>query len=169
MQIEPGVSLKPYNTFGLPAVAGQLVRIRSEADVRAVVDHPELGLAPKFVLGGGSNVILTRDMPELVLKVEILGKRLVAETDRAVIVEFGAERHGDARIGERLRQLLFQKLQTTSTGRRRVDGHDRIEVASLHIAHEHLISGNRFEILHETSLSYPINWPPSTRRICPVT
>jgi UDP-N-acetylmuramate dehydrogenase len=71
MQIEPGVSLKPYNTFGLPAVAGQLVRIRSEADVRAVVDHPELGLAPKFVLGGGSNVILTRDMPELVLKVEI--------------------------------------------------------------------------------------------------
>jgi UDP-N-acetylmuramate dehydrogenase len=71
-------------------VAGQLVRIRSEADVRQVVDHPLLGLAPKFVLGGGSNVILTRDMPELVLKVEVMGRRLVAETPGAWIVEAGA-------------------------------------------------------------------------------
>jgi UDP-N-acetylmuramate dehydrogenase len=90
MQIETGVSLKPHNTFGLPVVAGQLVRIRSEADVRQVVDHPVLGLAPKFVLGGGSNVILTRDMPELVLKVEVMGRRLVAETPSAWIVEAGA-------------------------------------------------------------------------------
>ena len=29
MQIEPDVSLKPFNTFGLPAVAGRLVRITS--------------------------------------------------------------------------------------------------------------------------------------------
>lgn len=90
MQIEQGVSLKPFNTFGLPAVAGQLIRVRTDADVRAVVDHPELGLAPKFVLGGGSNVILTRDMPEIVLKIEVTGRRLVAETDKSVIVEVGA-------------------------------------------------------------------------------
>ena len=90
MQIETGVSLKPYNTFGLPAQAGRLVRIHSDAVVRAVVDHPDMGRAPKFVLGGGSNVILTRDMPELVLKVEVPGLRLVRETDDAVIVEAGA-------------------------------------------------------------------------------
>ena len=79
MQIESGVSLKPYNTFGLPAVAHTLVRVTSDADVRRVVDHPTLGLAPKFVLGGGSNIILTRDMPQLVLKVEVMGRRLVEE------------------------------------------------------------------------------------------
>jgi UDP-N-acetylmuramate dehydrogenase len=90
MQIETSVPLKPYNTFGLPATAGRLVRIRSEADVRAVVDHPETGLAPKFVLGGGSNVILTRDMPELVLKVEVPGLRLAGEDADAWIVEAGA-------------------------------------------------------------------------------
>jgi UDP-N-acetylmuramate dehydrogenase len=90
MQIQTGVSLKPFNTFGLPAVAGQLVRITSDADVRRIVDHPELGLAPKFVLGGGSNVILTRDMPELVLKVEVMGRRLVEERADAFIVEIGA-------------------------------------------------------------------------------
>jgi UDP-N-acetylmuramate dehydrogenase len=90
MHIETGVSLKPFNTFGLPAVARQLVHIRSDADVRQVLDHPELGRAPKFILGGGSNVILTRDMPELVLKVEVMGLSLLRETADAVIVEAGA-------------------------------------------------------------------------------
>ncbi len=90
MHIESGVSLKPYNTFGLPAVARSLVRIASDADVRGVVDHPQLGPAPKFVLGGGSNIVLTRDMPQVVLKIEVCGMRLVEESDEAWIVEFGA-------------------------------------------------------------------------------
>jgi len=90
MQIESGVSLKPYNTFSLPAVARKLVRVTGDADVRRVVDHPELGLAPKFVLGGGSNIILTRDMPQIVLKVEVRGVRLVEERTDAWIVEAGA-------------------------------------------------------------------------------
>jgi UDP-N-acetylmuramate dehydrogenase len=90
MQIESGVRLKPYNSFGLPAVARTLVRVASDADVRRVVDHPEFGLAPKFVLGGGSNIILTRDMPQVVLKVEVRGVRLVEERTDAWIVEAGA-------------------------------------------------------------------------------
>jgi UDP-N-acetylmuramate dehydrogenase len=102
MQIETGVSLKPYNTFGLPATAVRLVRVRNEADVRRVVDHPEMGRVPKFILGGGSNVILTRDMPELVLKVEVPGLRLVKETADAVIVEAGA--------GERWHDLVAWTL-----------------------------------------------------------
>jgi UDP-N-acetylmuramate dehydrogenase len=90
MQIDRGVSLKPYNTFGLPAVAQTLVRIASDADVRRVVDDPVLGMAPKFILGGGSNIILTRDMPQVVLKVEVRGMRLLEERTDAWIVEAGA-------------------------------------------------------------------------------
>ncbi len=90
MRIESGVSLKPYNTFGLPAVAHTLVRIASDADVRQVVDAPALGRAAKFVLGGGSNIVLTRDMPQVVLKVEVRGMRLVEERGDAWIVEAGA-------------------------------------------------------------------------------
>ena len=84
------MSLKPYNSFSLPAVANTLVRIGSDADVRRVVDHPQLGTAPKFVLGGGSNIILTKDMPQVVLKVEVRGIRLVEERADAWIVEAGA-------------------------------------------------------------------------------
>jgi UDP-N-acetylmuramate dehydrogenase len=90
MQIESGVSLKPFNTFGLPAVAQQLVRIAGAAAVRRVDAHPELGRAPKFILGGGSNIVLTRDMPQVVLKVEVRGLRLVEERAEAWIVEAGA-------------------------------------------------------------------------------
>lgn len=89
MQIESGVSLKPFNSFNLPAVARTLVRVTSDADVRAVAAHPQLRRAAKFVLGGGSNIILTRDMPQLVLKVEVRGMRLVETRADAWIVEAG--------------------------------------------------------------------------------
>jgi UDP-N-acetylmuramate dehydrogenase len=90
MRIEEGVSLQTYNSFGLPAVARTLVRIEREADIRKVVDHPDFGRAPKFILGGGSNIVLLRDVSALVLKVEIVGRHLVEEREDAWIVEAGA-------------------------------------------------------------------------------
>jgi UDP-N-acetylmuramate dehydrogenase len=90
LSVERGVSLRTLNSFGLPANAAVLVRLRSEADVRRVVDHPEFGPARKLVLGGGSNLVLTRDVRAVVLKVELMGRRLLAETDDAWIVEAGA-------------------------------------------------------------------------------
>ncbi len=88
--VEHGVNLRSFNSFGLPAVAHTLVRIDSDAALRRVVDHPELGRAPKFILGGGSNVIFTRDPQAMVLKVEVRGLRLVQERPEAWIVEAGA-------------------------------------------------------------------------------
>ena len=108
MVVEHDAPLRQHNTFGLPAMARRLVRIAADADVRRVLDHPELGRAPKFVLGGGSNVILTRDMPELVLKVEVRGMRLVAEAADAVVVEAGA--------GERWHDLVAWTLDQGWSG-----------------------------------------------------
>ena len=88
--METRVNLRELNTFGLPAVAEHLVRVRSEADVRRLVDHPRWGRARKLVLGGGSNLVLTRDLDELVIKVEVPGLRLHSEDARAWIVEAGA-------------------------------------------------------------------------------
>ncbi len=90
LSVERRASLRAFNSFGLPAVAAALVRLRSEADVRRVVDHPEFGKATKLILGGGSNLVLTRDVASVVLKVEIPGRRLVRETPDAFIVEAGA-------------------------------------------------------------------------------
>ena len=90
LKFQRRASLRAYNTFGLPAVAATLVRVNSEAEVRRVVDHPEFGVGPTLILGGGSNLVLTRDVAAVVLKVEIMGRRLVRETPEAWIVEAGA-------------------------------------------------------------------------------
>ena len=90
MLVEKNVPLQPFNTFHIVAKAHALVRITSEADVRALLADPEWGPSPKFVLGGGSNVVLTGDVKPVVLKVEVKGMRLVGETARAYIVEAGA-------------------------------------------------------------------------------
>ena len=90
MLVEKNVPLQPCNTFGIVAKALQLVRITSDADVAAILADPALRAAPKFVLGGGSNIVLTGDVKPLTLKVEIMGKRLHSETAKAWIVEAGA-------------------------------------------------------------------------------
>jgi UDP-N-acetylmuramate dehydrogenase len=90
MRIETAVNLRAWNTFGLPAIAQTLIHIDEEVDVRRVVDHPVHGRAPKFILGGGSNIVLARDVSAVVLKIEIPGLRLLETRDDAVIVEAGA-------------------------------------------------------------------------------
>ncbi|MFT4267711.1 MAG: UDP-N-acetylmuramate dehydrogenase [Xenophilus sp.] len=90
MIVERNASLLPHNSFGIVARAQRMVRIASEDDVRAVLADPQWRGVPKFVLGGGSNIVLTGDVKALVLKVEIRGRRLVEETPRAWIVEVGA-------------------------------------------------------------------------------
>ena len=100
---ETRVNLRGLNTFGLPAVAAHLVRVREAADVRRVVDDPVFGTLAKFILGGGSNVVFTHDLPGLVLKVEVPGRRLVEVRDDVWIVEFGA--------GENWHEVVAWSLQ----------------------------------------------------------
>lgn len=90
MNLEKNVPLQPYNTFGIAAKAHALVRVRSEADLLAVLADPLLITLPRLVLGGGSNMVLTGDVKALVLKVEVPGMRLVAETEKHWVIEAGA-------------------------------------------------------------------------------
>ncbi|MBU6440003.1 MAG: UDP-N-acetylmuramate dehydrogenase [Betaproteobacteria bacterium] len=90
LAIEHDVDLRGLNTFGVPARARTLVRVGDARQVRAVVDHPELGRAPKLVLGGGSNLLLTRDPDAVVLKIEIAGLRVLHDDAQSTVIEAGA-------------------------------------------------------------------------------
>jgi UDP-N-acetylmuramate dehydrogenase len=89
MLVQNNVPLQAHNSFHIVAKANLLARINSEAEVRSLLADPVLSVLPKFVLGGGSNIVLTGDVKPLVLKVEIAGRRLVQTTDRHFIVEVG--------------------------------------------------------------------------------
>lgn len=90
LQVVHDASLKLLNTFGLPALAEHLVHIRSDSDVRKLLDDPVLGKLPKWVLGGGSNVVLTQNISGCVLKVEVKGIQCVKDLPDAWIIEAGA-------------------------------------------------------------------------------
>ncbi len=90
MLVQKNVPLQALNTFHIVARANALVCITSETDVLQVLHDPQWSAVPKWVLGGGSNIVLTGDVKPLVLKVEIMGRRLVGETAKHFIVEAGA-------------------------------------------------------------------------------
>jgi UDP-N-acetylmuramate dehydrogenase len=90
MLVEKNLPLAPFNSFHIVAKALALVRISGASDVQALLADPEWASVPKFVLGGGSNLVITGDVKPLVLKVEVMGRKLVAQTPKAFIVEAGA-------------------------------------------------------------------------------
>lgn len=87
MKILSDFSLKPFNTFGIDAKAERFALLQSEEDLQAVV---RANIAPLHLLGGGSNVLLTKDLPGLVLRNELQGIELKVESDLEVIVAVGA-------------------------------------------------------------------------------
>ncbi len=108
MLVEKNVPLQHCNTFGIAARAETLVRVRNEDDIRQFLAHPLWGHQPVFVLGGGSNVVLTGDVAPVVLKIEIAGMQLLHETDKHWIVQAGA--------GERWHDLVAWTLAQGYTG-----------------------------------------------------
>lgn len=89
MNIERNVPLQPHNSFGIAARAERLLRLTSAADVQAFLASPERS-EPHFLLGGGSNIVITGDVKPLVLKIELMGKQLVSEDDKAWVVQAAA-------------------------------------------------------------------------------
>ncbi|MFC4933214.1 UDP-N-acetylmuramate dehydrogenase [Massilia sp. GCM10023247] len=90
LPIEHDVSLQAFNTFGLAARARRYLRVTSPAQLEQLHTDPALASLPRFVLGGGSNVLLTRDVDALVLHMAIPGRAIVGEEDGCTLVRAGA-------------------------------------------------------------------------------
>jgi UDP-N-acetylmuramate dehydrogenase len=90
MDIHRHADLQPYTTFGVPARAEALARFRTVEELRTLLDSVQLEGLPRLFLGGGSNVLFTRDWPGVVLLNEIPGITLVGEDERHVLVKAGA-------------------------------------------------------------------------------
>ena len=85
MQIQSNFSLKSFNTFGIEAKAKNFVAVHSLDELKTVLT--EHAAEPKFILGGGSNMLLTQDIEALVIHIDLKGKRMLKEDDDFVWVE----------------------------------------------------------------------------------
>nr|WP_272890416.1 UDP-N-acetylmuramate dehydrogenase [Stutzerimonas stutzeri] len=87
MTIEFNRSLKPFNTFAVDQRAQYFAAAHGDADVRDALARAKALDVPLLVIGGGSNLLLTRDVPSLVLHMASRGKRIVEESAEQVLVE----------------------------------------------------------------------------------
>lgn len=88
MQIHQNFSLKNYNTFGIEAKAKQFVAVHNLDQLKSVLEHHKND--KKFILGGGSNMLLTQDIDALVIHVDLKGKKVLKEDENFVWVESNA-------------------------------------------------------------------------------
>lgn len=87
MEILRDYNLSKLNTFGISVDAKFFVEVKSQEDLEKLFTNPTFIENKKFFLGGGSNVLFTKDFDGIVVKISLLGKKIVAEDDKTVLLE----------------------------------------------------------------------------------
>ena len=90
MAILENVDLQSFNTFGIKVSTARFVTITSIEDAKALFQSPLFKKNKHLILGGGSNVLFTKDFDGLVVKVELRGIEILNENDDTVTLKVGA-------------------------------------------------------------------------------
>ena len=100
-QPQRNLALKPLTTFGVAGTAARAWALGSLGELDAVLEAVASevsasggGPMPPFVLGGGSNVLLARDLDEPLILVRLPGRRLLDDDGTQVLLEIGAGESG---------------------------------------------------------------------------
>lgn len=88
--IEKDVSLKPYNTLAVEVAARFFVKVQSLAQLKAALAWAQQHNVEVFLLGGGSNLVLTADLDMLVIHLQLRGIEVLDEDAEYARVEVQA-------------------------------------------------------------------------------
>lgn len=88
MELLENFSLKEHNSFGIDAKADRFISVKSIEDLRKILKRTYS--SELFILGGGSNMLLTGDVHKTVVHVGLKGKKVISETEDHVIVRAAA-------------------------------------------------------------------------------
>lgn len=88
--VKENVALKDKNTFHVAATTRWYGEFSSADDLKAFYDDPRFRALPKFILGGGSNLLITQDFDGLMLKSVDTSISVVDENDAYTFVKIGA-------------------------------------------------------------------------------
>lgn len=106
MEIQTNFSLKNYNTFGIEAKARQFTEVHSLEELRTILQQNPT--EKKFILGGGSNMLLTRDVDALVIHIDLKGKKIIQENEDFAWIE--------AQAGENWHELVLWSIHQNLGG-----------------------------------------------------
>ncbi|MFC0773101.1 UDP-N-acetylmuramate dehydrogenase [Terrimonas alba] len=115
MQFQENISLKSYNTFGIEAAARYFASfhsleelqnlLTSSSSLRGTKQKPQTS---NLVLGGGSNILFTKDFDGVVLKNEINGIEKISEDENFIYIKCGA--------GENWHQVVLHCIENNWGG-----------------------------------------------------
>jgi UDP-N-acetylmuramate dehydrogenase len=88
--VQENVSLKSYNTFGIDSTAKYFTEVVSVIDLQQILKSSQFKPLPKLIIGGGSNILFTRNFDGLVIRNSIKGINIVSEDENNVFVQVGA-------------------------------------------------------------------------------
>ena len=88
-------SLQPYNTFGVDAAATYFIEIHSVEELKEAIDFTNTKALPILFLGGGSNILLTKDFDGLAIKLSLKGihEDIIGENEVLVTAKAGENWH----------------------------------------------------------------------------
>ena len=101
MQILNNISLKPYNTFGINVKAKHFISISNLDQLKSIYTSSKY--KNKFILGGGSNMLLTKDIDAIVIHINLKGKSVISKNENHVFVKVQA--------GENWHQFVLWTLE----------------------------------------------------------
>lgn len=86
MNFQSNFQLKEYNTFGISALAKEFIAVSNTNELSTVLQSNK----DIFVLGGGSNMLLTQNIEKLVVHVNFKGIKIVKEEENFIWVKANA-------------------------------------------------------------------------------
>jgi UDP-N-acetylmuramate dehydrogenase len=96
--IKEDFPLLKFNTFHIAAKARFFINLTNISSVHDFLSSGLGAVKPRFVLGGGSNVLFTKDFEGVILHPVIRGIEKLDETDSAVLVRVGAGEEWDGMV-----------------------------------------------------------------------
>jgi UDP-N-acetylmuramate dehydrogenase len=108
MTIQEDISLKPHNTFGIDAKAKYFAIFGSLTELEEILNSKLQTSNSKLILGGGSNILLTKDFDGIVLKNEIKGIEVIKEDEEHIYIKAGA--------GENWHQFVLHCVRSNYAG-----------------------------------------------------
>lgn len=101
MQVSRNFSLKDYNTFGIDVRAEKFIPVQNIAELHNILKKTYS--SELLILGGGSNMLLTKDVDKTVIHIALKGKEIISESEDQVIIQAAA--------GENWHEFVMWTLQ----------------------------------------------------------
>jgi UDP-N-acetylmuramate dehydrogenase len=90
MRVIKNYSLKKLNTFGIHVNSEYFVEVYSDEELVELIQKKEINRKIKLILGGGSNILISKDIEGIVVKVSVGGIEKVEENESSSLIDAGS-------------------------------------------------------------------------------